>query len=149
MNIPNYTPETARPCHVPGLACSNISILHSKFSSFVLSSCPSRSLRVFIIAIILAILNAVDLELTLLALSHGLLFEANPIAAFLLSTPAHFIIYKITLATMGLYLILLSRRTALGELAAILVCSVNVIIIYQWMACFSWYQAAHFGGLLP
>ncbi len=98
---------------------------------------------------ILVLLNAVDLELTLLALSHGLLFEANPIAAYLLSTPVQFIIYKVTLATLGLSLILVSRRTVMGELAAILACSVNVILIYQWTMCFSWYQAAYTGSPLP
>lgn len=98
--------------------------------------------------VVIVLLNAVDLELTLLALSRGLLFEANPIASYLLSTPTHFIVYKVTLVALGLFLMLVSRRSLMGELAALLVCLVYAMLIYQWTICFSIFQVAYIGGPL-
>ena len=112
-------------------------------------SWPTRSFRVFVIVAILVLLNVVDLEFTLLALSHGLLFEANPIASALLSAPAQFVAYKVVLATLGMSMLLVARRTALAELAALIICLVYVILIYKWTACFSLFQAAYFGSILP
>ncbi len=115
---------------------------------FAQSTWPSRSFRVVICVMILAFLNAVDLEFTLLALTHGLLFEANPIASYLLSTQAQFITYKVTFAGLGIFMLLTSRRTTMGEIAALMICSFYVILVYQWMACFSMFQAAYSGDSL-
>jgi len=112
------------------------------------SAWPSRSFRVVIYLMILAFLNAVDLEFALLALTHGLLFEANPVASYLLSTPAQFITYKVTFAGLGIFMLLASRCTIMGEIAALLICSFYVILVYQWMACFSMFQAAYCGDSL-
>ena len=104
----------------------------------------SRGHRVLCLVLGLWTVNLFDLVLTLTAHRQGLLHEANPIAAVLLSRgPQAVCLFKFCLVAAGSIILIRYRRHLSAELAAGSLLAVYALVAVQWKWCYELYVLAH------
>ena len=101
----------------------------------------SRARRVLFFLAGLWAINVVDLALTLYSSRGGLLYEANPLAAFILARgPAALCLYKGVLVAGGSSVLVRYRRRRLIELTAVALLVVYLLVAVQWATCYDVYE---------
>lgn len=94
----------------------------------------ARARRVVAITLVLATLNVVDLWQTVTAHRHGALFEANPIAAYVINT--HGVIgislFKTALVAVAIGGFVSGRRSWLAEVGCTTVAVIYVAVVCLW-----------------
>jgi len=88
--------------------------------------------RVCALIVLLGLLNVYDLNMTVKAIDHDIMFEANPIAAMVIDEFGSLgvRIFKSTLLGFAMVFLLIGRRTATSEYGALL-----GVTIYLGVAC--------------
>ncbi|QEF98934.1 hypothetical protein Mal15_29920 [Stieleria maiorica] len=94
-----------------------------------------RASRVLSFGLILALLNWYDLEMTLSAFQAGVLYEANPIAEWLLS--AHGAIglrvFKAAMVSVAMVGFLAGRRHWMAELGCLVSIVIYTVVAFAWV----------------
>lgn len=94
-----------------------------------------RPRRVFLLLIGVWVLSVFDLWFTLQEAQSHYFIEMNPIAARLLSSPAHALVaYKLVLLMIGTLILTFLRRHAVAELACWFLLSSCFYVAVRWYA---------------
>ncbi|WP_145211364.1 DUF5658 family protein [Planctomycetes bacterium TBK1r] len=107
-------------------------------------SCPTRAeqffttrrgKRVGLFALVLAMLNWFDLEMTLMAYHAGILYEANPIADWVLNFhgPVGLRVFKVALVASSVSAFLIGRQLALSEAGCIGASVIYLGVAIAWL----------------
>lgn len=93
-----------------------------------------RSVRVCLLVFVVGVLSLADLYCTLLFLHNGGMGEANPVARFLMSadSPAILVLWKLGTVGLASVILLSLRHRRLGELGAVLCCTILVWLTFRW-----------------
>jgi hypothetical protein len=92
-----------------------------------------RSRRVMLLVFALALFNAFDLALTLLAHQSGYLDELNPLARWMLYHPVLVVIFKLSAVGLALVILIRFRHHSLVEFCCWCLCGVYVSLAMVWV----------------
>jgi hypothetical protein len=108
----------------------------------------ARSHRVLCFLVGLWLINLFDLALTLISHRQGLLQEANPVAAFMLTYGADAVcFFKCVLVVVGSAILYHYRRRLVAEFSAATLLVVYALVAVQWKWCYELYELSHTGNV--
>lgn len=94
-----------------------------------------------LLVLAIGIMNVFDLLLTIQAHGQGVLVETNPIAQSILPHGLGALVaFKILLVGFGSCVLLWYRRRLLAECMAWIVGAINVVVSFNWMFCYRFYE---------
>ncbi len=129
-----------QPCAIPELLVMRRGVM-ARIWTWI---SEARAHRVLCLLAGLWVISLFDLALTIISHRGGLLCEANPVAAFMLTRgPAAVFLYKGVLVAIGSAILIRYRRRLLAEFTAAALLIVYVVVAVHWKWCYELYELAH------
>ncbi|MFP4105292.1 MAG: DUF5658 family protein [Phycisphaerae bacterium] len=92
-----------------------------------------RAMRVWILLLLTAALNGLDLLMTLSAMQTGNFREMNPVGRLMMADPGLLIVSKIGVGSMSLFILAMFRRKRVTEVACWGVTLAYSMLAFMWL----------------